>query len=456
MATLIDGTVPCVDPSALYQYCTGSTPPIPTDWVGKANLFRVPLGRGPGTGGVLLRDYQLSALDLTVDHELTFADAVGNRRTLKKITLLRGRVLTPAGPDDDGSTFLVDVADRRHFLAKIPIDKAYNVPAADGLTYLASTLNAGVAWTWQTMVQNIATTLGLGTMTLPFTPDGTPENFTFWVTFAWEALNQVLDRLACTIKYNIETDAFSIIQQGAWTSAGAVVADNLRDTLAAKQFKLWDDYANEPYRGRFPEKLQVTFPRRPQPTDGTSPWYTYDVTLNSYSGIEAGTFEIVHDDLTAVGAGVPTNLAALALRAAERASDWGRKRLHSDNRLTLVYRDFQEGMNLLAANTGDIAYDDASGANATGVPLMVTEVSSKPDGLIERFRPYEPPFLPGELYSGVTSGAIASLATGTVVVSGVGNVSVYNQWSTTIADAKKCIIGFTRNDGRFQFIAVDC
>lgn len=390
MATIIDGSVPCVDPSALYQHCVSAN--LPVDWVGKANLFRVPMGRGPGTGGILLTDFQLSSLNLAVDHTLTFLDSSGNSRTLRKITILRGRVLTPGGPENDNCTFLCEVADRRHFLAKIPVDKAFNIPAADGLSYLASSLNGGAAWTWQTMVSNLCTTLGLSALTLPFTPHGVPENFLFWGSFAWEALNQVLDRLACTIRYDIEADTFSIIRRGDTTTSTAIVAAQYTAALKTARYKLWDDYANEPNRGKYPEKIRVLFPRKPQPTDGTSIFYTLDVPLTGVAGLEAGTYEILHDDLTAIGAGVPTNAVILNARATERANDWVRKRRYSEARTTIVYRDFQQGMALLAETGGDIAYDDASGAGTAGA-LMATEVSGKPDGLMEKFRAYEQPFV---------------------------------------------------------------
>ncbi len=62
----------------------------------------------------------------------------------------------------------------------------------------------------------------------------------------------------------------------------------------------------------------------------------------------------------------------------------------------------------------------------------------------------------GSIYSGVTAGAVASGASGNVTVSGVGTVSVYNQWSTTIAKAKKCLIGWVANESRYQFVSVEC
>ena len=46
----------------------------------------------------------------------------------------------------------------------------YNIVAADGTAYLAGTLNTGMPWTWQQIVTDLATTLGIGTLTLPPMP----------------------------------------------------------------------------------------------------------------------------------------------------------------------------------------------------------------------------------------------------------------------------------------------
>lgn len=63
-----------------------------------------------------------------------------------------------------------------------------------------------------------------------------------------------------------------------------------------------------------------------------------------------------------------------------------------------------------------------------------------------------------DIMSGVTSGSTASGANGTVLVGNDAgwSVSVYNQWTTTIATAKKCLIGYCVNENRWQFLSVDC
>lgn len=73
MAVLFSG-IAAVDPDLLYRSCTRRADPVPTDrWWGKANVFRVPLGRGHGYGHVLLKKSALDALALTADHDLAFS-----------------------------------------------------------------------------------------------------------------------------------------------------------------------------------------------------------------------------------------------------------------------------------------------------------------------------------------------------------------------------------------------
>lgn len=377
MATLLGG-IGCVDPAALARACAEADPPLPTDrWLGKANSFAVPVGREPGRGWALLRKSALTALTLTADLTLTFSGAdAAHVRTLRRITLLHAECVTPGSEADPDATHLCELVDRRYHLARVPIDRAYNLPAADGESFLAATLNAGAAWTWQGVVTDLAAVLGIGALPLPFAPNGAPENLAFWAPYsAWDALCDVLDRLACAVEYDPGADAFTVVRLGAADAAGEAAQTALAGA------RLWDGYSAETARGWRPQAARVLFPRLPQPTGGTSPVYAVDVALPAAAGVVAGTAVQLADDLTAVGAtGTPSNAAALAARAAERAADWLRKREGYERRLLRVYRDFQSAPGLLGPTLGRLTYDDRGGPFAT-------LVRAEPDGALERWRP---------------------------------------------------------------------
>ncbi|HYH63986.1 MAG TPA: hypothetical protein VD866_04740, partial [Urbifossiella sp.] len=218
---------------------------------------------------------------------------------------------------------------------------------------------------------------------LPFTPDGSPENLRYHAADAWEALNDVLDRLACAVKLDHVADTFSIVRLGDAAAAGATALTTALAKHDRDGLRSWDAYHAEPNRGRLPETVRVLFPRRPVPTDGGSPYFAEDVTLAATAGVAAGTYVQLFDDLTAVGEGTPTNAAALTTRAEERAADWRRKRLGFERRLSLVYRDFRP--DLVPGETVDqTALDDRGGP-------MTTVLEARPDGKLEAWRPFVPP-----------------------------------------------------------------
>src|SRR5262249_11005897 len=169
----------------------------------------------------------------------------------QKITLVSAYCVAPGFSGDGQQPYLCELVDRRHHLARIPIDKAYNVRSADGSVRLAGTLNAGIAWTWQQVVQDLATALGIGTLTPPFTPDATPENLVFYGGWAWEALCDVLDRIACDVRYWPETDTFSVVRLGVADPGATGEQDRLED----EGERLWDADPIDPARAWRPEKV---------------------------------------------------------------------------------------------------------------------------------------------------------------------------------------------------------
>jgi len=373
------GTLACTDPRTLADACRAAEPQIPTDpWFGRAGTYRCPLGRRHGSAHFLLRKRDLDALGTAADHALTFEDDAGNRISFARLTLVKAVCVTPGHEDGPLAAFECEAADRRVHLARIPVDKGYNVKTADGGDYQAQTKNAGSAWTWSGVVNDLCTTLGISIPAVPFTPHGTPENLTYYGSFAWAALCDVADRLACAVRYDPVADSFTLVRLGdVAAAADAAVARLKRDGL-----RTWDAYPVEPERGRRPQKVRVRFRRYPLPTDGSSPWYTVDVTLPTAAGVVAGTYVQFDDDSAALGAtGTPSNSATLATRARERADDWARKQRGFDDRFLVEYRDFQpSGVTILGPTVGEVGFDDKGGP-------MRTVVRAQPDGAVEKFHP---------------------------------------------------------------------
>jgi hypothetical protein len=370
----------CVDPLLLREQCLLRDLPL-DPWWGKANRFEVPLGKGPGRGHILLKFGDIADLGTTSDQTLAFRGTDADHvYRLQKITLVAAQCVSPGYEGDPAGTFLCELVDRRFHLAKIPLDKAYNVYAADGSGYLSSTKNGGSAWTWAQILTDITGVLGISTGALPFTPHSTPENLTYWGSFAWDALCDFLDRIACAVKYDPEADTFTVVRLGSTDTT----AENAMAGLVAE--RTWDGYPEDPSRAWRPEKVRVKFLRRPRPTDGSTPYYTKDITLAATAGVVSGSYVQLDDDLTALGAtGAPSNQATLDARAQERADDWLRKRSGYERRLAKVYRDFvpDAEKTILGKTVGRVGFDDRGGP-------MRTEVVARPDGLLEKWQPLSP------------------------------------------------------------------
>lgn len=330
------GGYSCLDPPAEAQACAEHGYPL-DPWWGTANTFVCPLGQEPGRGRLLMAYGDVTALPLNGLSNLIFSDGLHNI-TLKNLVFVGGLAVTPDSRGNPSATYWIEVTDRRALARKVPIDKAYNVRGSNGGAYLTATQNAGVAWTWATMFADIWTAVGkLGPVpALPFTPDGTPEGYSFYGSYAYDALGHVLDRLGCALRYDPTADTFGVVRLGVadTTNAAALAAKDDADVL------LWDSNPLDAGRARVPSKVRVLFPRQRQLADvtGGSPWYTVDVVDPTpggpLPGTEVNTYQLIYDDLPAIydGTGALTSTSVLASRAAERAADYFRRvrvgRLH--------------------------------------------------------------------------------------------------------------------------------
>jgi hypothetical protein len=334
--SVIYGGKACLDPRRIWEQCRVLG--IPTDlWFGTANRYVCEYGVQPGLGFLLMARGDLDLLDRESPHDLIFADAF-RTVTLKDLTFVNARCVVPGARGDPAGVYLVQVADVRLLLDRVPIDKAYSVRSSPGSsTFEANTLDGGARWSWSGMVQDIWQTVpGLGAYPgLPFSPDGQPEGFVFYGAYAMQALGFVLDRLRCALKYNPFTKLFTIVRVGA-----SDAAELLSEAKWDRDFRVWDEDWLESNVGRLPQYVRVLFHRQPAPADGSSVYYSVDVADTTPDpGTEAGTYVLVRDDEAALGAtGVPSNSAALATRAAERAADWFRVRKSGEARLLRVYQ----------------------------------------------------------------------------------------------------------------------
>ncbi len=334
------GGKPCLAPEIEYANCIRLGFPV-GDWHGKANSYRNPLGCKPGRGWILLLRGDLDALGLDTKSSLVFSgDQNKASITLKNLLAVKAGVICPGQRGDEDGACWVEIADRRRLLQAIPIDKAYNVRAAPGSSsYYSATLNSGSPWTWTTMVTDIWGVVGTGAAQLgafpglPFTPDGTPEGWSFYGhPSAMMALDAVLSRIGCDLKLDLVADTFSIVRRNI-TAATAALA--LRDVE-----RIWDAEPQLPTRGRLPQYVRVEFSKQRDTADttGGSPYYVLDVTdaTGTPATVESGTYAVIKDDLPAQYiAGVLQNAAALTSRAAERAADWFR--MEKIARLNRVY-----------------------------------------------------------------------------------------------------------------------
>ncbi len=324
------GSFPLLAPEIERENAARNGSPL-TPW-GAANSYRNRLGGASGRGWILLLRSDLDSLGIDTKADLVFSgDQNKATLTLRSLHIVKAGVICPGQRGDGDGACWAEIADRRRLLRAIPIDKAYNLRDAPGSAgYYSATKNAGSAWTWTQLVEDVWGIVGTGATKLgaypglPFAPDGTPEGFNFYGgASALMALDAVLERLGCALKLDLIADAFSIVRiQSADATATAALA--LRDGE-----RIWDAEPQFPTRGKLPQYVRVLFSKQRDTTDttGGSPFYVVDVAdaSGTPAAVEAGTYAVIKDDMPALyAAGVLSNGAALATRAAERSADWYR------------------------------------------------------------------------------------------------------------------------------------
>lgn len=354
-----------VDPQSLLEDCLAKGLPT-ANWQGRATVAICPTGRKPGTATFLMLRSRLARLNLTTDQDLCLSD-FQKSVTLKRYSILKAEAAVPGLAGDPATPYLVVAVDKRYHLDRSPFSKAYNVYDSSGVL-ITSTKNAGVAWTWATMFADLWAQLPsaiAGTApTLPFTPNNQPESWQFWGSAsAWQALNDVLDRLCCVLVYDPTADKFTIERQGTADPAGAAFE------ASTVGHYLWDGQPFTAARTAQPAAVNVRFRRNPAPAAGSDPFYTVTVALTATAGTIAGTTVLISDDLMAQAAtGTPSNSAALATRAAERASDYQRSLIPAGKSQVRVWRGvWPTAIADLGANASGVSFDDRGAGLVTGI-----------------------------------------------------------------------------------------
>lgn len=403
------GDFPCLDPKTLFQQCLERGLPVDR-WYGKANYYQCPLGWQAGRGALLMRWGDLQQLGVVRRDSPpgTIGQAgdkfiplvIGGDGDDDKITIAKMQIVsfceavTPGFDGDPNAAYLVEIADKRRLWQSQLSNQTsigetiFGVRATSGEPYNMRSESAGAPFftdtmdntilpiSWEDVVGEVAGPFGateLGSPFLPFTPDGTPEGFTYPPASPMvQAAQHILTRLACAIRYDPIGDNWDeftgagfigltskIVRLGDATTPAAVRA--LQLIAVNKQYLLWDFYPAITRAAALPFGIRCAFRVKPAPPGGSSAWFlgadgdnthperayfpvpdTAGTSINS-TGINTPTMLVLEDDLAALySPSLPspsiTNGTALFSRQTERATDWIRKRKYFDTDNVKIYQ----------------------------------------------------------------------------------------------------------------------
>ncbi len=203
-----------VEPRSIFDSCIENGLDVSSFW-GKANRFATSLGPYPARAFILMQRMDIDSLAINASaaasvNDLIFTDG-DNSIVIKDMKIVgTPRRAVPGWLNDPNAPYIVELADAR-WLVDNPhfgqaITQQFNVPApaGGGNTYYVDSLFAGTTpFTWQGLLNFLWPNHPLlGTSPLlpaAFTPDGNPENFSFYGVRTWQAYNDVLKRLACAV-----------------------------------------------------------------------------------------------------------------------------------------------------------------------------------------------------------------------------------------------------------------
>jgi microcystin-dependent protein len=328
---------PCIDPRQLERDLRAQGAPAP--WYGRANGYVCPTGFRSGRGCVLVLRRDLDLINTNAAVALTISDGAGGTVTFPQLFVLTAECASPGADGDPAAAYACELVDRREYLNRYGgfINAGYNLRLLDGSDYDQSTINGGVPFTWQQIVSALWSAAGLnGSATLPFTPDGVPENFAFHAMSAYKALEHLLSRLACTLVYDARANTFSVARLGS-------VSDNPNEDGAGAAPKIWEEDPRDTLT-RLPPTVYVRFPYYPEPnTDFQGLWHVETVD-GEPSG--QGAAVTIDDEMAAVAppGETPENLSEIITRAEERADDFLRANRRAGARKTRSWAGVVSGV----------------------------------------------------------------------------------------------------------------
>lgn len=230
-------------------------------WEGRANSFVTGVGPHAGALTILLLKSDLDQLDQEADHTLTVACG-SQTQTFEGLAFRTAVCVTPANADQPTSIWLCRFEDARGEIdgdIRPTTNTQVNVPAPStsvsgaATDYYRDTSNGASAKTWQVLVTALWNLEG--DPSLPFTPHGDPEGWSWPGGDGHESLNAVLERLRCAICPASPFDGtFKIIRLG--TDDGGLSADR---SDAASDLRTRPRQTNS-YRMRIPATVRVFFP----------------------------------------------------------------------------------------------------------------------------------------------------------------------------------------------------
>ncbi len=310
--------LPLIDPEVLHATCVEQG--LPTDsWWGMANSFECPLvrdrkGQTHGTAKLLMLPEHYDRIEDANDLTLKFDDGNGHSVEIGPLCLVGLENVLPGPRDDSASAYLLELADRRYLMSQVAVSRSYNTLNPDG-SYVADSLNSGIAWTWTTLVADlwskiVAVVDGVDATppALPASATNTPQGFYFYKEDAWTALCRVAEAMASFCRYDPVDDEVTFVRaEPSSTPAFITASDESR--------LIWSSDIAVEQEERWPEFLVVSFPRM-----GYNDRHQVSGSV-SETNDQPGSSVVVWDDLPSVG-DPSVNDTAVAQRAAQVLEMW--------------------------------------------------------------------------------------------------------------------------------------